>query len=76
MSNKQNLTVENIMSSLKKSDCISVEDALSELGVARNTLNAYMNVLNAPKHKFPLDRKVYITKTDFDRVKELMEENK
>jgi hypothetical protein len=76
MSNKQNLIVENRMSSLKKSDCISVEDALNELGVARNTLNAYMNVLNIPKHKFPLDRKVYITKTDFERVKELMEENR
>jgi hypothetical protein len=64
------------MTSLRKSDCISVEDALKELSVARNTLNSYMNVLNIPKHKFPLDRKVYITKNDFDRVKALMEENR
>jgi hypothetical protein len=64
------------MSNLKKSDCISIEDALKELRVARNTLNSYTNVLNIPKHKFPLDRRVYITKTDFDRVKELMEENR
>jgi hypothetical protein len=76
LSNRQTLIVESIMSSLKKSDCISIEDALKEAGVVRNTLNAYMNVLNIPKHKFPLDRKVYITKVDFERVKELMEENR
>ncbi len=64
------------MSSLKKSDCISVENARAELGVARNTLIAYMNVLNVPTHKFPLDRKVYITLADYERVKQLMEENR
>jgi hypothetical protein len=64
------------MDSLKKADCISIENALQALGVARNTLNSYMNVLNVPKHKFPLDRKVYITKVDFERIKELLEENR
>lgn len=76
MRDKQNLIVENIMSDLKKSDCISVEDALTELGVARNTLNSYMNVLGILKHKFPLDRRGYITKFDFNRIKQLMDENR
>ena len=76
MSNQQTLTMENILSSLKKTECISVENALKELKVARNTLNSYINVLNVPKHKFPLDRKVYITIVDFERVKTLIEENR
>lgn len=76
MSSKRNLIVENIMSTLKKSDCISVEDALKELGVSRNTLNSYMNVLGILKHKFPLDRRGYITTQDFERIKTLMEENR
>lgn len=64
------------MSDLKKSDCVSVEAAIAELDVARNTLNAYMNVLNVPTHKFPLDRKAYISKTDLARVRKLIQENR
>lgn len=64
------------MSDLKKAECISVEVATKELNVARNTLNSYMNVLGVPKHKFPLDRRTYITKRDYERVRELLEENR
>ena len=64
------------MGDLKKSDCTSVENALSELGITRNTLNAYMNALGVPKHKFPFDRRVYITKVDLERVRQFISENK
>lgn len=64
------------MSELKKSECISVENAIKDVGVTRNTLNSYMNALGVTKHKFPLDKRVYITKVDFERVKELIAENR
>ena len=77
LKNRQtNLIVESLMSELKKSDCISFEDALKQAGVVKNTLNAYLNALGVPKHKFPLDRRVYITKSDFERVKQAIEENR
>lgn len=64
------------MSELKKTDCISMENALKDLGIVKNTLNSYMNALGIPKHKFPFDRRVYITLSDFERIKRFIEENK
>jgi len=64
------------MGDLKKSDCISVENVLKAVGVSRNTLNSYINALGVAKHKFPLDKRVYITNVDFDRVKQAIEENR
>jgi len=64
------------MTELKKTDCISVEKTLREIGVVRNTLNSYMNALGIQKHKFPFDRKVYITNYDYDRIKQFIKENK
>ena len=74
--NRQNLIVEQPMSELKKTDCISMENALKETGVVKNTLNSYMNALGIPKHKFPFDRRVYITLVDLERIKRFIEENK
>jgi hypothetical protein len=76
LNTRQTLLMEKTMSELKKTDCISVENALTELGITRNTLNAYMNALGIPKHKFPFDRRVYITKTDLERVRQFIAENK
>lgn len=64
------------MEGLKKSDCISFEDALKQTGVVKNTLNSYLNAFGVAKHKFPLDRRVYVTKSDFERVKQAIEENR
>ncbi len=75
MTYSKNLLVENVMGDLKKADCISIENALQTLRVSRNTLNSYMNVLGVTKHKFPFDRKAYITNGDFNRIREFMEEN-
>jgi hypothetical protein len=76
LNNRQNLIVEQLMGDLKKSDCISIENALKEVGVTRNTLNSYLNALGVAKHKFPLDKRVYITKAEFARVKQAIEENR
>lgn len=72
-----NLTLmEPTMSELKKADCISMERVQNQLGVVRNTLNAYLNALGIQKHKFPFDRKVYITQRDFERLNLFIEESK
>lgn len=76
LNNRQTLQMENVMGDLKKSDCIAVESACTELGIVRNTLNAYLNALGVAKHKFPFDRRVYITKSDYERVRQFVEENK
>lgn len=64
------------MSTIKKSDCISLENAQREIGIVRGTLNAYMSVLGVPRYKFPLDRRTYITKADFERIRQLYAENR
>ncbi len=72
--NKTRLVMEAAMSDLKKSDCISVIRAQQQLGIARNTLESYINVLNIVKHRFPLDTRAYITKSDFERVQQFKAE--
>lgn len=64
------------MSDLKKTDCISVERVQSQIGVVRNTLNAYLNVLNIQRHKFPFDRKAYITLADYERLQQFIDEHR
>lgn len=70
------IVVENLMSDLKKSDCISLEKAEEKLNITRGTLNAYTALLAVPRYKFPLDRRAYITLVDFERVKQAIEENR
>lgn len=64
------------MSEIKKSDCTSVEQAQQDLGIVRNTLNAYLNALNIQRLKFPFDRRSYITNADYARLKQFVEEAK
>lgn len=64
------------MSELKKSDCTSVQKAMTETGISRNTLNSYMNALGIAKHKFPFDSKVYITNSDYNRLRDFIAENR
>jgi phage gp36-like protein len=68
--------LENHMNEVKKADCISMEKAQEALKVARGTLSSYMAVLHIPRYKFPLDRRAYITLTDFELVKQAIEENR
>jgi len=66
--------METPMSDLKRSDCISLPRAEKQLGIVRATLNSYVNALGIAKHKFPLDTKVYITNSDFERIRQFIAE--
>lgn len=53
---------------------ITLEDAAIQLEVTRATLYYYLRTLSIPKHKFPLDRRAYMTVADFERIRSLKEE--
>ena len=50
---------------------ITQVDAAKQLGVTRATLYYYMRTLEIEKHKFPLDKHVYLAIADFERIKAL-----
>lgn len=50
---------------------ITLEDAAMQLAVTRATLYYYLRTLSIPKHKFPLDRHVYLSMADFERIRSL-----
>ena len=49
---------------------ISISKAGEDLGVNRTTVYNYIKRLHIEMHKFPLDRKAYITVEDVARIKE------
>jgi hypothetical protein len=57
---------------VKKSDCLSVDDAVAALSTSRATLYSYMNIVNAQRYRFRADRKTYITKSDVERIRGMM----
>ena len=61
-----------IMQQVTKADCLSIDDAAASLDTSRATLYSYMNMINAQRYRFRLDRKTYITKTDVERIRRLM----
>lgn len=61
---------------LQKEDCLTIEEAWKNLKKTKATLYNYMNILRVQRHRFPFDRKTYITKTDFERIKQFMKERK
>ncbi len=61
------------MARISKADCISVQDAQRELGIARTTLYNYLNILRIQRHRFPFDRNTYILLSDYERVKNFKE---
>ena len=50
---------------------ITMDDACTELAVARGTLHYYITRLDLKTHKFPLDRKKYLSTADFETIKEV-----
>jgi hypothetical protein len=74
--NGQTFLLERTMSELTKADCISIEIAISEAGVSKGSFYTYMNALGVQRHKFPFDRKAYITKRDNERIKQFIAENR
>ena len=65
-----------VMAQVTQDDCLSVDDAAANLGISRATLYNYMNIINAQRYRFRLDRKTYITKVDIGRIRELMPSSK
>jgi len=64
------------MAQIEKADCLTMEQAMAEVGVSRGTFYPYLNYLNIQRHKFPFDRKAYILKCDVERVKQFMQKNR
>lgn len=52
---------------------LTVEEAAEYVGVKRSTLYYYINQLGIGTHKFLLDRRTYIARTDVERIKEVKE---
>ncbi len=53
----------------KEAKFISMNRAGEALGVDRTTVYNYVKRLQLEMHKFPLDRKAYITLEDLERIK-------
>jgi hypothetical protein len=60
------------MNIIKKTECLSLIEIEAELSIARTTLSGYLIALGIQKVRFQFDRKMYITKSDYDRLKEFM----
>lgn len=59
---------------LQKEDCLTIDEAWKRLDKTRATLYNYMNILRIQRHRFPFDRKTYITKGDFERIEQFLRE--
>jgi len=57
------------MTTEKQPAYISLKEAGKELGVQRTSMYYYLEQLHIKTHKFPLDRKTYITMDDLERIK-------
>ena len=53
---------------------ITMDDAATRLGVKRATLYYYIRSLKLETRKFPLDKRVYLALTDFERIKTLKDQ--
>ena len=50
---------------------ISLPDAASELNVSLGTLHYYIRRFKLESHKFPLDKRAYLLRSDFEKIKNL-----
>ena len=64
------------MANIAKEECLTVDQAALELGISRATPYTHLNYLGVQRHKFPFDRRTYVLKTDIERVKQFIEENR
>lgn len=55
---------------------MTIEQALTEVGCSKATLYNYMNFLGIQRQKFPFDRRAYVLKTDVERIKQFVEDNR
>ena len=61
---------------ITKSDCLTLDKAVKELGISKPTFYRYIEHLGIKSHKFAFDRKAYYLKSDVERIKQLVEEAK
>ncbi|HET8910759.1 MAG TPA: MerR family transcriptional regulator [Ktedonobacteraceae bacterium] len=47
----------------------SLEEAATALNVTKGTLHYYIRTLKMETHKFPLDKRAYLTDADFQQIK-------
>lgn len=66
----------NVMAKVSKEDCLSVDDAALAVDCSRATLYNYMNILGVQRFKFAFDRHTYIQKSEVERIKEFVRENR
>lgn len=52
---------------------ISMKEAAEQLGMPRPTLDYHIVKLGMEKKRFEMDREVYISYADFERIKQLRE---
>lgn len=57
-----------------KSDCLSTNEAIRELGISKPTFYDYVKHLSIASHKFAFDRKAYYLKSDVEQIKQLIAE--
>lgn len=60
---------------IAKADCLTLDQAMKEVNRSRGTFYTYLNYLEIQRHKFPFDRKAYITKLDLERIRQFIAEN-
>jgi ACT domain-containing protein len=65
-----------VMAKITKSDCMTIEQAMQEVECSRATLYNYMNFLGIQRQKFPFDRRAYVLKSDVERIKQFVDENR
>ena len=59
-----------------KEDCMTIEQATTEVSVSKASLYNYMNFLGIQRQKFPFDRRSYLLKSDVARIKQFVEANR
>jgi hypothetical protein len=64
------------MAKIVKEDCMTIEQATTAVGVSKASLYNYMNFLGIQRQKFPFDRRSYVSKSDVERLKQFVEENR
>lgn len=53
---------------------ISLNDVAKELGVTLGTVHYYLRTLKIQSTKFPLDKRAYLTRTQFEMIKGLKDQ--
>lgn len=64
------------MAETTKEDCMTIEQATTEVSVSKASLYNYMNFLGIQRQKFPFDRRSYLLKSDVVRIKQFVEANR